>query len=387
MTNDKLQKDFEKAQAAHKQVVLSSSEKIVLKNRIFAEIEEAPAVVISQKPIPSPFMAWSFYVRAVPVAVLVFVLIGAPIAFAAERSLPGDTLYSVKTKVNEEVVAVFTPQEEKDEYYQELLTKRAGELRVLMKRGEINDVRLAVFEEVLEDNVHVALETSAESAESPEEILQDHQTIVATLALNAEAFGLPEEDIDSAVLADVDTSEIAGIVVGKMAMVELDVVDASAVSVEKTELQKKFGALKQTAVTAFLDRVSEVSDDSVDEKRALVKELVDDAREKVDAIVREDKEDVEENQMEAEVEDAENVALTMEIEAAATTLAATTSVETYELEQILDLHERISRKKVEQDVERLLEESGETVTDAPDDVIPVIEKEVLIEATTTVSGL
>lgn len=64
----------------------------------------------------------------------------AGVSFAAESSLPGDTLYPVKVSVNEEVRTVLTTSEaSKAKWETEKATRRLGETEALAKKGTLTE--------------------------------------------------------------------------------------------------------------------------------------------------------------------------------------------------------------------------------------------------------
>ncbi len=180
MNNDRFQKNIEDLKTGYSQVSLSLEERQKLKNNIFSKIEE------KKKPVVSPFLQFSFYFKTASALVLLFAVIGAPISFAAEKSLPGDFLYDVKTKINEEIVAIFVPEEKKDDYYQSLLVRRTEEIKALVEKGEVKKNAIDDFEIALENNVTATLTVLENSKNSEQEILNNHQAVVATLVINEE---------------------------------------------------------------------------------------------------------------------------------------------------------------------------------------------------------
>lgn len=105
MDNPKIQNDIENMKSEYGQVSLSVSEKESLKASIFEKINPAP--------IASPYFNWAFYTKTASLAFATLVLVTSPVVVAAQKSLPGEFLYTVKTNVNEEVVGIFVADEEK----------------------------------------------------------------------------------------------------------------------------------------------------------------------------------------------------------------------------------------------------------------------------------
>ncbi|MFA7193500.1 MAG: hypothetical protein WC087_01120 [Candidatus Paceibacterota bacterium] len=285
MNNPKLQKDIENFENAYKQVSLSVSEKENLKSNIFGRITP-----VAQ---PSPFFAWSFYLRAVPAALIMFAIIGAPVSFAAERSLPGDVLYKVKTNINEEVKAAFVPKEEKNEYYQSLLTKRVSEIKILAREGEIKKDALVDFEEALEENVSDVILALEVSEDSEEDTLEDHQVVVAALDISEDVLGLSEEtgELDASVsfsiISEIETKEEVDdkdIDEKKAEDEQVELVELKEETEkenDKKEMREKFRSLRNVALDALSKHVEDISNTRVEEVESLVDDIVLEAKEEI----------------------------------------------------------------------------------------------------------
>lgn len=363
MTNQKLQHDIDEAKAAYTQVSLNASEKVALKNLVLDAVRtsESDATSVAQS-APSVWVQWHWYARAIPIALLVFVLIGAPVVFAAERSLPGDTLYGVKVAVNEEVVAAFVPAPEKDEYYQTLLAKRASEVRVLAKRGELTEDRAEIVQEVLASNVTDALRASEASGEPEEDVLQDHQAIVVLVTMS-------EEIVDAA-------QDVAGV----LATVEADtasLVEEGELASAEQSVYEKFDAIREEASTALSAHVSALATAEPTFVQDVVDELVDDARTRVAEVLR----DV--PQPDAVVPVLETVSVTIPvdvptmvledeqravgtedgIDAELLMITGEERVPGATVEQVLRVHERLARERSERAINALVNAlEGEAVT-------------------------
>lgn len=85
--------------------------------------------------------------RAMPIFILVALLVGGGASLAAENSLPGDTLYPLKVKVNEEVRAwaALSP-EAKAEWQSVLAERRLKEAEKLASEGRIDSEVFAKLE-------------------------------------------------------------------------------------------------------------------------------------------------------------------------------------------------------------------------------------------------
>ncbi len=120
---------------------------------------------------------WFTFAHRPMAAALVLVLIfGSSVSYAAENALPGDTLYTVKTYINEPTrVALATNAEAKAEVQIELAERRIEEAAVLAAEGRLD--------EEIEDDLAIAFESHAEAvAEHISEADEDDEGISMELA-------------------------------------------------------------------------------------------------------------------------------------------------------------------------------------------------------------
>ncbi len=106
---------------------------------------------------PSSFSSFvhNFFLRA-PAFATAFVGVFAVggIAFAAESSVPGDTLYPIKIHVNEAVMAQLQAESDTDPLWQtKLLERRSAEVRRLAARKDVSENQWFAMERVFEKNV------------------------------------------------------------------------------------------------------------------------------------------------------------------------------------------------------------------------------------------
>lgn len=130
---------------------LSSDEKAEILERTFSIIEKIEAISIpsaarsGKRSIHSPYMsAWQNYILnkkfipAFAVVALLFLTGGA--SLAAESSLPGDSLYSVKINVNDEIRGLgATTPEAKGNLAVAATERRLQEAATLSSRGRLDD--------------------------------------------------------------------------------------------------------------------------------------------------------------------------------------------------------------------------------------------------------
>ena len=127
---------------------LKVSEKRELRERIFSYMEYHPLAKPARKAprdlrgaIPSDFFTvFSFNTQSLRIMAGAFALVLVAIPFVAERSVPGDVLYLVKTNVTEPVQGkLATSPYEKIEFQTHLMEKRVAEARVLAKEGRLTE--------------------------------------------------------------------------------------------------------------------------------------------------------------------------------------------------------------------------------------------------------
>src|SRR3989338_4881863 len=121
--NDKLAKILNKA----REVKLTIEEKSLLKSNIMLHMESGAfsEEVIHELPKKSPYIFHSLFGRGMVLAVVIIIIASGGVSFAANSSLPGEILYTIKVNINEKIkeLTLRTP-EEKIAWYQEKIAKR-----------------------------------------------------------------------------------------------------------------------------------------------------------------------------------------------------------------------------------------------------------------------
>lgn len=273
MNNADTQKHIEDAKNHYQSVRLSTAEKTALKNRLFADMEASARAVPATKQLSPFFFRVPVYAfRTVGVALLVVLLVTTPVAFAAERSLPGELLYTVKTTITEPVAGVFVQHAQKDEYYQTLLVKRASELRVLAKRGQLEEKQLRDAEEALQNTVRDAI-ASVETSGAPEdEMIQDHHVIVALVDAALEAVVSAPEVATSTAIALMASDAEATTTASSVTDAERDTQDAI------NAFADTLATLQQEASTALNEHVTDLITAQPEARETVVEALVEDAQ-------------------------------------------------------------------------------------------------------------
>lgn len=195
-------KEFEKLSEEMKNIVLTQKERAALRFSILDFIKTNPVSsqvllrLIFQRSIIYSWQLLALFIKKPMPILLILALIlgGGGVSFAAENALPGDVLYPVKVKVNEEVVAAlaFSP-EAKVNWEARRLERRLEEAEHLAEKGELK----AEVRERIEENferhagrvrVRIAefeakdLKAAADISSNLEVSLQAHARILAILA-------------------------------------------------------------------------------------------------------------------------------------------------------------------------------------------------------------
>lgn len=138
-----------------RQVKLEDQEKALMKQRLDTYREEHPVRNIR---VERQRMQSFIRQHPMPIAALALaLLLGGGTSAAAAQSLPGDTLYPIKTEINEEVRNWFTFSDEKKAAYQaELAERRNEEIEKLRKKGRLTAERAKKARAKFEDHAQKA---------------------------------------------------------------------------------------------------------------------------------------------------------------------------------------------------------------------------------------
>lgn len=146
-----------------KKVTLEKSEKEVIRRAVLSVVLGKSAQARKHSTVLSPFYSkiesltrgftpssfvWYRFFRSstyVSAFVIISLILGGSVSLAAERSLPGDALYGVKTDVNEKVQAFFidASHESQANFQAKLAVKRVEEAEKLAVAGRLDDTTKA----------------------------------------------------------------------------------------------------------------------------------------------------------------------------------------------------------------------------------------------------
>ena len=185
-----------------KSVNLESEEKIEIRNFLFSFIEKKPANYVSKEilerlkkqrqNILSSYVL-SFYKKPMLAIIIpIIIAISGGVSVAAENSLPGDFLFPVKVKVNEEIrsVVALTPKA-KAKWEIKVVERRLEEAEKLSAEGRLKAEVSAKIEEnfkahsdrVQERIAEFKAEDRAEVSSNFETSLNAHEAILEKLLL------------------------------------------------------------------------------------------------------------------------------------------------------------------------------------------------------------
>lgn len=326
MNNTDTQKHIEDAKNHYQSVRLSTAEKTALKNRLFADMEApARATPVAKQLSPFFFRVPIYAFRTVGVALLVVLLVTTPVAFAAERSLPGELLYTVKTTITEPVAGVFVQHAQKDEYYQTLLVKRASELRVLAKRGQLEEKQLRDAQEALQNTVRDAIASVETSGNPEDEMIQDHYVIVAL--------------VDAALETVVSAPEVA-----TSTTIALMVSDTEATTTASSVTDAEHGT--QDAIDAFADTLATLQQEASTALNEHVIDLIIAQPEAQEAVLEALTEDAQTDGIVIDTSTTSTTTIEIQIEAPVSEVVVT---------QVLEVQQAIAKETVEQAIEAFVE--------------------------------
>ncbi len=183
-----LEKEFKSTFESAKGVVLSMDEKAVIKNRISSFVTHS---------ITNPKKSSGFFSRfehlsissmyLVPALAILLMISGGTASFVAQQSLPGDTLYTLKLNVNENIESLLAlSPESKAEVNLRQVSERLDEAEVLNLTNNLTEVNSQVIQENFSkkiDSINLQLEESKKTANASNTDL----AVKAELELDKEA--------------------------------------------------------------------------------------------------------------------------------------------------------------------------------------------------------
>src|SRR3990172_13174837 len=145
-----------------KNMKMPEKDKLFLRSKLSTLPMPSPLAPV-RSPCLSPSHFWTLG-KALVAACLIIVLGGGSLSYAAEKSLPGEFLYPVKTEFNEEVISAikFTP-EAKVAWQEKRVGRRLKEIETLTQKHKLNDQARIQIENNLEKHQKKAEKLKRES--------------------------------------------------------------------------------------------------------------------------------------------------------------------------------------------------------------------------------
>ena len=126
---------------------LKAAERAEIRARVLSYMEYHPLpknmrlqeAVSGKRGLYAVILSHTTFMRVATSACAVLLVI-VSVPFAAEHAVPGDVLYPIKTRINEEIRAQFVSSPyEKVAFETELMERRIAEARLLAKEGKLSE--------------------------------------------------------------------------------------------------------------------------------------------------------------------------------------------------------------------------------------------------------
>ncbi len=178
-----------------KNITLSRNERLMLREKLVAYSDMHP--IVEDGSIRSPFGNFFFFIESrrfttYAMAMLLVLVGGSGVTLAADASVPGESLYSIKIHINEPVLTALTPTATgQARVAAELATRRIDEAVILASRGELTAERQTYLTQEFDMRAKVAATKADHLAATGNSIASDNvkANFVATLAGEAQALG------------------------------------------------------------------------------------------------------------------------------------------------------------------------------------------------------
>lgn len=180
-----------------KGVALSPNERLMMRERLAAYADMHPALdpAASNNTVLAFFSSRRFSLYAG--ALMAVLIVTSGVTFAAEGSVPGESLYSLKVHVNEPVMTAFSPTATgQAKVAAEIATRRADEAVVLASRGRLTTEHQEYLSQEFESRLKIATRKTDELAQAGKSV--EAATVKAMLAANiageAQALGAVNDE-------------------------------------------------------------------------------------------------------------------------------------------------------------------------------------------------
>jgi hypothetical protein len=169
-----------------KGITLSNNERLSLRERLAAYADMHP--LREGANVRSPFGSFFYFIEsrrfsAYATALLCVIVLGGGVTLAADQSVPGDSLYSIKINVNEPVLTALTPTASgQAKIAAEIATRRVDEAVTLASRGTLTPARQAYLTTKFDASAKVAAVKAQELASTGNS--EGAGTVTANFAAN-----------------------------------------------------------------------------------------------------------------------------------------------------------------------------------------------------------
>ncbi|MDB5194915.1 MAG: hypothetical protein JWO84_99 [Parcubacteria group bacterium] len=197
-----------------KGITLSNNERLSLRERLaaYADLHQ----ITASSGVRSPFGSFFLFIESrrfssYTMALLLVVVVGGGVTLAADTSVPGDSLYSIKINVNEPVLTALTPTATgQANVAAQIATRRVDEAVILASRGTLTPERQAYLTQKFDTSVKVAAAKADALASTGDSAGSDtvKANFAANLAGEAQALGAVTTN-DTAQSADLLRTVVA----------------------------------------------------------------------------------------------------------------------------------------------------------------------------------
>ncbi|MBX2866475.1 hypothetical protein KTR10_00730 [Candidatus Kaiserbacteria bacterium] len=254
---------------------LKAAERRMLRDRVLSYMEYHPLPETMREKrteVPSfnvgEVLAWSqSHTRSLAGAFMaVFVVLVLP--FAAEKAVPGDVLYPIKTKINESILASFADSPyEKVAFETELLERRIAEARLLAKEGKLNEETDAKIAETVKGHASAVQEGINELKNSDAE-----EAAIAEIAFSSTL------EVQSAVLSSDEARGVGGSSEGVAGVLR----DAQSAVSTSTPSYERLNTRVHEEITRVEDLFAAINGSVTDEERTDIERRLGDIEKKVE---------------------------------------------------------------------------------------------------------
>src|SRR3989344_895566 len=158
-----------------RKIRLTTEERVALRLRLASAFGRETAQIPRRSPLPSPFLIFNF--RLVSSALVLALVVGSSVTYAAESAVPGDVLYPVKIHVTEnfrDVVAVSDSAQVA--WHTEAAERRIEEAEQLVAHGVLTEEKKIELQEKFDEHVLAAEELTDSLKETEPEVASAIET-------------------------------------------------------------------------------------------------------------------------------------------------------------------------------------------------------------------